>query len=286
MVSLVKNALTSAILLCFCVSTTSVSSAEKEYPDSADGLRAQVLDIIHTANVATAQGSLESLAIPDADKWFVSHLDQRFAKELPADYKIALSKFQSHISWVAANFSKFEDFGLTVEALDNPTSLSDIGFESLLPRPLDGVKIENFRFTSTSSDPKHGPPHWVSGFVYVDGLFRWIGGTYPFWDEGLDRPSRTYVDAPTVVQGKTVQGIAYRKDQKGPGIDAVVQFKISIGGDGRVDHLKVLSGEEPFVQYAKDYLKAANFGALPNIPQLANAKREWEFEVAFFTPKQ
>jgi hypothetical protein len=58
-----------------------------------------------------------------------------------------------------------------------------------------------------------------------------------------------------------------------------------VGRTGKVDHIKVLSGDEAFVQDAKDYLKAAEFGTLPDIPQLANAKREWEFEVAFFTPK-
>jgi hypothetical protein len=40
-----------------------------------------------------------------------------------------------------------------------------------------------------------------------------------------------------------------------------------------------------FVQDAKDYLPASDFGPMPDIPQLAGAKREWEFEVAFFTPK-
>jgi TonB family protein len=92
--------------------------------------------------------------------------------------------------------------------------------------------------------------------------------------------------APTIIHGRTVQGIAYRKDQKGPGLDGIVQLKINIGRDGRVDHVKVLSGDEQFVQAAKEYVKRANFGPLPSIPQLANAKREWELEVAFFTPKQ
>ncbi|MFZ0774055.1 MAG: hypothetical protein ACLP56_21820 [Candidatus Sulfotelmatobacter sp.] len=52
-----------------------------------------------------------------------------------------------------------------------------------------------------------------------------------------------------------------------------------------MDHVKVLSGDEAFVQDAKDYIKAADFGPLPDVPQLANARREWEVEVAFFTAK-
>jgi hypothetical protein len=228
---------------------------------------------------------LNSLGLPNADKWFSAHFDPRFAAQLPADYINALANFQSHISWVAANFGKFDDFGLTVLALDNPSPLRDVGFESLLPKPVDNVKIENYRLTSKSSDPKHGPPSWVSAFVYVDGIFRWVGGTYPFWDEGLTALRGSMSMVPATVHGRTVQGIAYRKDQKGPGVDAIVQLKINVARDGRVDHIKVLTGEESFVQDAKEYVKTANFGPLPNIPQLANARREWELEVAFFTPK-
>jgi outer membrane biosynthesis protein TonB len=90
---------------------------------------------------------------------------------------------------------------------------------------------------------------------------------------------------PAVIHGRTVQGIAFRKDQKQAGIDAIVQLKVDIGRAGNVEHIKVLSGDKAFVQDAKDYVKAAKFGAMPDIPQLANTRREWEMEVAFFTPK-
>jgi hypothetical protein len=192
---------------------------------------------------------------------------------------------KAHITWVGENFAKFKDFGLTVEPLENPNPVADSGFESLLPRPVDPLKIENYRFTSTSSDPKHGPPSWVSSFVYVEGRFRFVGGTYPFLEEGLTGLRGPMSIPPATIHGRTVQGIAFRKDQKGPGIDAIVQLKVSVGRAGKVDHIKVLSRDEAFVQDAKGYMKTAEFGALPDIPQLANAKREWEFEVAFFTPK-
>ncbi len=273
-------------LICFFLLIALIASAEQSYPDSAQGLQAELIDIIHAgADQMAARTALDSLVIPNSDKWFAAHFDPRFT-QLPADYVAALAKFQSHVAWVGANFSKFDDFGLTAQALDKPSPLRDVGFESLLPKPLDEVNIENYRLTSTSSDPKHGPPSWVSGFVYVEGRFRWVGGTYPFWDEELTALRGPMSMAPTIIHGRTVQGIAYRKDQKGPGLDGIVQFKINIGRDGRVDHVKVLSGDEQFVQDAKEYVKGANFGPLPSIPQLANAKREWELEVAFFTPKQ
>lgn len=274
---------------CVLVLSASFASAQQVFSDSSEGLQTQMIATIRMAvsgDQAAARSALDSLSIPDASKWFAGHFELRFSAQLQADYTTSLSKFQSHIAWVAVNFSKFEDFGLRTEALNNPAPLQDAGFESLLPRPLNSIKIENYRISSTSLDPKHGPPSWVSGFVYIDGRFRWVGGTYPFWDEGLNSLRGPMSSAPAVINGRTVQGIAFRKDQKGPGLDAVVQLKISIGRDGRVDHIKVLSGDEPFIQDAKSYVKATNFGPLPNIPQLANARREWEFEVAFFTPKQ
>jgi hypothetical protein len=265
-----------------------VPIADRSYPDSVEGLRAQVGDIIFVArsnDQAATRTALDVLGIPSPDKWFAAHFDPRFAAQLPPDYTKALSAYQSHISWVAANFSKFNDFGLKVQTLENPEPLANSGFESLLPKPIDSVKIENYRFTSTSSHSKHGPPSWVSSFLYIDGHFRFVGGTYPFWTEGLTALRGPMSVPPAVVHGRTVQGIAFRKDQKGAGIDAIVQLKVRIGRSGKVDQIKVLSGDEPFIQDAKDYVKRAEFGAMPDIPQLANATREWEIEVAFFTPK-
>jgi len=263
-------------------------AAGRTYPDSADGLQAQIGDIILVASSndqAAIRTVLDTLGVPNGDQWFAAHFDPRFVAQLPGDYAKALSAYQSHILWVALNFGKFSDFGLNVQPLENPRPLADSGFESLLPRPIVALKFENFRFTSTSSDPKHGPPSWVSSFVYVDGRFRFVGGTYPFWTEGLAALRGPMSIPPATIHGRTVQGIAFRKDQKGVGIDGIVQLKITVGRTGKVDHIKVLSGDAAFVQDAKEYVKAADFGAMPNIPQLANAIREWDFEVAFFTPK-
>jgi len=265
-----------------------VPSTDASYPDSADGLRAQVgsiVSVVRSNDQAAIRSALDSLGIPNADKWFAAQFDPRFAAKLTSDYAKALSTYQSHITWVATNFAEFNDFGLKVQPSEMPQALAAAGFESLLPRPIDALKIENYRFTSTSSNPKHGPPSWVSSFAHIEGRFRFIGGTYPFWVEGLTGLRGPMSIPPAVIHGRTVQGIAFRKDQKGGGIDAVVQLKVSIGRTGKVEHVKVLSGDDAFIEDARDYLKAAVFGAMPDIPQLANARREWEIEVAFFTPK-
>jgi hypothetical protein len=288
-ISLVLLVCCSVTIVVAQVPTVAASPTERTYPDSDGGLQSQVTDIImlvRSNDQALSRAALDSLGVPNSNQWFTDHFGPRFAAQLPPDYAKALSKYQSHITWVAENFAIFNDFGLKVQPSEIPEPLADSGFESLLPRSVDTLKVENYRFTSTASNSKHGPPSWVSSFVYVDGRFRFVGGTYPFWEEGLNGVRGPMSIPPAIIHGRTVQGIAFRKDQVGAGIDAIVQLKISIGHTGKVEHIKVLSGDESFVQDAKDYVKGVDFGPLPDIPQLANASREWDFEVAFFTPKK
>ena len=83
----------------------------------------------------------------------------------------------------------------------------------------------------------------------------------------------------------TVQGIAYRKDQKRGAIVGIVQLQIKVERDGHISKIKVLSGDQEFVEDAKSYIKSARFAEMPDIPQLANAERKWDFEVPFFKRK-
>jgi hypothetical protein len=262
-------------------------SPGKTYPDSAGGLQSQFEDLIllaRTNDMASSyQDASDSLGIPDATSWFTAHFDPRFVAQLEQDYAKTLSGYQSYVLSIILKFGKFHDFALRVEPSDLPPPLRDSGFESLLPRPKDAIKIENYRFTSISGNPQHGPPSAVNSFIYIGGRFRFVGGTYPFWAEKLTPLRGPMSLPPAVIDGMTVQGAAYQNDEKGGGIVAVVQLKIEVDRKGRVDHISVRSGDKPFVEKAKKYLKTADFGPMPNIPQLANAKREWDFEVAFFT---
>jgi hypothetical protein len=262
-------------------------TAPHVFEDSPAGLQAQFADITRIARSndrAALQATLDSLGMPDATTWFAAHFDARYLAQLNQDYSKALSAFQSHVSWVMGNFAKFDDFALKVESSEVPLPLRDAGFESLLARPQDATKIENFRFTSTSPNDKHGPPSWVSSFVYVDGRFRIVGGTFPFWAEGLNALRGPMSMPPAVIDGMTVQGKAYREDQNRAGITAIVRMKIEVDRKGRVSHISVVSGDKQYVELAKKYLKSADFGEMPDIPGLANARRAWDYEVAVFSP--
>ena len=140
-------------------------TANQSYPDSAAGLQAQFADLIRLARSndrPAFQAASDALGIPNPGAWFTANFDARFAAKLEQDYLKTISGYQSHISWVMGNFAKFDDFALRVEPSDPPSPLRDSGFESLLPRPKDAIKVEKYRFTSTSTDEKHGPPSAVN----------------------------------------------------------------------------------------------------------------------------
>jgi hypothetical protein len=269
-------------------SESPVSDVNATFEDSATGLQQQFQDflrIIRSGDQEAVKSFLDSFAIPDSTSWFTVHFEPSLASQLTADYAEAFAGARSHIWWATGNFAQFDDFSYFVNPSELPGPISDVGFESLLPRPTDQLKIENFRISSASSDSKHGPPSWVSSFIYLGDRFRWVGGTYPFWAEGLSALRGPMSLPPATLRGRTVQAIAFRNDQKTPGIDGIVQLEIKVERDGHVSKIKVLSGDAEFIEDAENYIKAAHFPAMPNDPRLANAERKWPIVVAFFTPK-
>ena len=264
------------------------ASGEKTYADSRSGIEEQFADllrIVRSNDESAIRAGLGTLGIPNANGRIAEHFAPEYVAQEQQAYQQGLQKFQSHVWWVMGNFGKNPDFALKVEESQVAPPLSTVGFEGLVPRPKDAVIVENYRFTSTVNDPKLGAQSWVSSFVYLGGRSRMIGGTYPFWAEGLNATRGPMSVAPRVIKGRTVQAAAFRDDKQGPGIDAIVHIKVEVGHDGKVKKMKVLSGDAAFVPDAKQYLQEAEFPKLPDDPRLANMKAEWDMEVVFFTSK-
>jgi hypothetical protein len=255
--------------------------------DSLEGFQSQIDEFVRIAkdrNERTYYPALNSFALPDIDAWLAANFEASQLAEVKQNYIKMLDGHKSHISWVLGNNVDAPGFSLVVETSQVPPPLQPVGFESLLPHPTSPLVIENFRLTPKSTSGSV-PPSWVSSFVYVDGRFRFIGGTYPFWAESLNGARGPMALPPAQIRGMTVQGRAFHNDQPGNGIVAVVQMKIEVGHDGHVKHIQVLSGDPAFVKDAKEYVKHGEFPPLPEDPRLANAKLIWDFEVAFFSPK-
>jgi hypothetical protein len=267
---------------------SSATQTAQTYPHSRDGIEQQfadILQVVRTCDKAAILGALDTLGIPDAKGWISTNFAAAdIAKEQMA-YQDALKKFQSHVWWVTGNLGKNPAFALKVEDSEVARSLSNAGFEAFISRPHEPVQIENFRFTSTVNDPQLGQPSWVSSFIYLDGRFRMLGGTYPFWAEGLNGTRGPMSLPAKVINGRMVQAEAFRNDSKGQGIDAIVHIKIEVGHDGKLKKMRVLSGDPNFVPDAKQYLDEGEYPRLPDDPRLANSRMVWDMEVVFFTPQ-
>jgi hypothetical protein len=230
------------------------------YPDSAAGLQSQMDELIRLIRSTDQQAfltSLDKLAIPNSREWFAAHFPAYAVDELQKNYESAFAGYRSHVWWVMGNFAKDPAFGVRVEGAALPKTLNENGFEALLllPRPDGKVTAENYRISPTLSKP----PSWVSSFVYIDGRFRFVGGTYPFWNEKLT-PLRGPMAIPAKVLGDvTVQGVPVDVDRNTPGILAIVILDVQIGSDGRAHGFKVKSGDAQYVKQAEDYVRDWKF---------------------------
>jgi len=268
--------------------SASASFVPVEVPDTLAGLQSQVDELVRIAKTHDHEKwetALGAFSLPNPGTWFQANFAPEHVTQLTGDYPKVREGHIGHMSWVIGHNQDFTNFRIQVSPSEMPSPPSDVGFESMLPRPLNPVHLQNFRFTPIA-DSGSMPPSWVSSFVYADNHFRVIGGTYPFWAEKLTPIRGPMSLPPSVIGGRTVQGMAYQHDQKGGRIVGIVQLEVKVERDGHVSRTKVLSGDKEFIEDAKSYIRPANFGALPNIPQLGKAERKWEFEVAFFAPEK
>lgn len=228
------------------------------YTDSVAGMQSQMDELIRLIKSPDQQAflsALDTLAIPKPHDWLAGHFPVYAVDGLQKDYEHAFADYRSHVWWVMGNFAKNPAFGVKVEVSDIPKPLAETGFEALLPRPDGRVKVENYRISPTLSKP----PSWVSSFVYIDGRFRFVGGTYPFWNEKLT-PLRGPMAIPVKSIGDLeVQGVPVDVDPKTPGVVAIVVLDVKIGGDGQAHGFKVKSGDSQYIKQAEDYVRDWKF---------------------------
>jgi hypothetical protein len=245
------------------------------YTDSAAGLQSQMDELIRLSRSPEQQAffsSLDMLAVPNPHEWLAAHFPAYAVDELQKDYEHSFAGYRSHVLWVMGTFAKKPAFGVRVAVSDMPKPLNETGFEALLPRPDGGVKVENYRISPTQSKP----PSWVSSFVYIDGRFRLVGGTYPFWNEKLT-PLRGPMAIPAKTIGDlTVQGVPVDVDRNTPGILAIVVLEVKIGSDGRARGFNVKSGDPQYIKQAEDYVRDWKFFPMATT---------FPLNVVFFNPK-
>jgi len=275
----------------------------KTYADTREGIEQQFADILEakrSENEEAFEEAEDRLKTPNLKEWMAAHFD---AEDREPQEELYLQAFSRYITYLTSvmGFGKSPEFALKVEESQLGLPLAEEGFEGLIPRPKDKVKVENFRFTSTTGQP----PSWVTSFIYLDGQFHMIGGTYPYWAEVRNAAHGPMTLPPRVMHGRTVQAQANRDDTTGRGLDGVVHIRVNLDENGKLIRMEVLSGEPEFLADAMQYIQEAEFPkfGFPGLVILAQQgggpassgptfappvqpPKEWDMEVAFFTPKQ
>lgn len=174
-----------------------IPESNPPYADSAEGMKVQIgaaFRAWRASDKSAFATQLNTFAIDDPDNWLSNAFGSQTGKALVPGYQASLAKFKSHISWVSGNWVKAPDAGLMVETSAVPAPPTKVGEEATLPALLVPLRIENFKFTVTVKG--HPMDCWVFSFVFADGAYRIVGGTFPFWWETLIHrqiPNAVYV---------------------------------------------------------------------------------------------
>lgn len=228
------------------------TAANPGYADSADGFRQQLNDLIaakKSGDASALRSQLDALAILNANDWIAAHFSPADAAKLQPQYPFFLAGFQKFLTGVIEDAAHLPGWDMTVTTSELPKPPATTGPESELPVPTSPVDVKNFRY---------GPAHpednlvrsWVNSFVYVEGRFRYVGGTYPFWSEGLQqirRPQAGPLTAPMNVHSARILhkvSPKYPKEARKKHVEGVVRMHAIIGKDGAIRELTVISGDQ------------------------------------------
>jgi len=221
--------------------TTSHSYVSSEVPDTPAGLQSQVDELVRigkTHDQTNWQIVLGTFSLPNPESWFQANFAPEHLAQLTRDYPTTRDGYLGHISWVIGQHQGAPNFHIQVAPSEMPSLPSDSGPESSLPLPLHPVGVQNFRLTPIA-DSGSMPPSWVSSFVYADGHFRVVGGTYPFWSEPSTGPITYNVPAARILHKVSPK---YPKKARKERVQGVVRLHAIIGKDGTLHELSVISG--------------------------------------------
>jgi TonB family protein len=187
---------------------------------------------------------LDALAIPNANDWIATHFSLADVPKIQRDYPLSLAGFQRHLSWVIEDAARLPGWEMVVKPSELPKPPATSGPEAEIPLPTQTIAVENFRYGP--AHPEDPPDRsWVNSFVYFEGCFRYVGGTYPFWGEGLQQIRRPQAGPFGVKAARIVHKVSpeYPKKARKQHVEGVVRLRAIIGKDGAPRELEVVSGD-------------------------------------------
>jgi TonB family protein len=245
--SVLKSLALFVLVLLIPLSRPAQDSAMPRYDDSAEGFRQQLEGLVAAkkgGNEASLRVLLDALAVPNADEWIATRFSTADVPRLQKDYPLFLAGFQKHLAAILENAARLPGWEMVVKPSEIPNPPASSGPESEIPHPTQPIAVENVRYGP--AHPEDPPSRsWVNSFVYLEGRFRYVGGTYPFWSEGLQQIRRPQA---TLYNMRSAQLIHmanpdYPKKAKKAHVEGTVRLHAIIGKDGVPRDLTVLSGD-------------------------------------------
>jgi TonB family protein len=232
----------------FCVSTQARTPVMSVYPDSADGFRQQLEALISSFNSrdrADFRADLETLVIPDSDQWIANHFPPANVPKLQRSYRESFAVFERHLYSVIEDSAQLSSGGMTAKSWGVPLPPNQSEVEQGIPSPFQSIPVECFGYGALH--PKLGvKSSWVSSFVYMEGMFRYVGGSYPFWWEELKRLRlpQSQAEQYGVQSARILHKVTpeYPKKARKEHIEGAVRLHAIIGKDGAIRELIVVSG--------------------------------------------
>jgi TonB family protein len=234
-------------ILALAVGAQTQAPQKSPYPDSAEGFRQQLEDLISSyksGDQIAFRAELDALAIPNANDWIASHFSPADVPNLQRDYPLSLTGFLRHITWVVENAAHLPGWEMVVKPSELPSPPAPSGLEAGIPVLSQSTTVENFRYGP--AHPEDPPDRsWVNSFVYLEGRFRYVGGTYPFWAEALQRLRRPESIPGNFHQARLIHRVSpnYPKEARKQHIEGLVRLQVLIDKKGKTRVLKTISGD-------------------------------------------
>lgn len=215
------------------------TEATARYPDTTDGLRLLLQDILTAAKSGEREkvaALIKDMEIPDCDEWLHKMYESDKADSWMGlcDAKVRAPREQ-WMQELLMRLAKEEGEVLTRKVNDNPEPGHGMewGWLGSIRQPLD-IYFANWKLSNAADDYERDP---IGYFMFIDGGFRWESTVETF------KPSETR-HAKIVLQ-KLVKKVApaYPPEAVSRGISGTVRVRFVVGEDGLVYGAQAISGE-------------------------------------------
>jgi len=231
------------------------ATAAASYPNSPDGLKQLIVDILaamESQDYKKASELLSSLAIPANSAWFAQEADPTQAPRFEAEYEGSL---HDTLREIAGRFQNVQGEGGTeirVRALTQPT---------VEPRLTTSEVTSHHspNYTVSGLKPKEKYPIYIGDFSYVDGGFRFANERSQFPGKSSLPPTTADVRPPKIIKEVPPD---YPEAAKALHTTGVVVLHAIIGTDGKLMEMSLVKGDPMLV------------------PSAFEAVRQWKYQPA------